>query len=354
MAKDEKKKKKKKEDSPEAAERPVETLDVAPGEQREEFEKGLEKEGLSAREASNRLEELLEASGDVKELEGVDQEILEHARERAEETGSVDDAARQLALEAESEKAAEASGESPESEAIPFDRLSEELGVSADTVHVTAKVDGEEVEVPLSEAVDGYQRQQDYSRKTQEVAEKREEVENLQRGYAQRLEALAVGLQQMGVNEEALRGIVNEYQKVAGAVQDQRKAQFAQTVQQEREALKEALDLESDEAFDDRRHKLREFATEDLGLSEQQLAAIKDHRAFVVLDEARRYRELQEKGGEIQNATPERSTPATLEPGSRPRGSSASSEEKARAAAKERLRRTGSVRDAAEALEGII
>ena len=37
--------------------------------------------------------------------------------------------------------------------------------------HVRLKVDGEEVSVPLSEALGGYQRQADYTRKTQELAE---------------------------------------------------------------------------------------------------------------------------------------------------------------------------------------
>ena len=37
--------------------------------------------------------------------------------------------------------------------------------------HVRLKVDGQEVEVPLSEALGGYQRQADYTRKTQELAE---------------------------------------------------------------------------------------------------------------------------------------------------------------------------------------
>jgi hypothetical protein len=37
--------------------------------------------------------------------------------------------------------------------------------------HVRLKVDGEEVSVPLSEALGGYQRQADYTRKTQQLAE---------------------------------------------------------------------------------------------------------------------------------------------------------------------------------------
>lgn len=42
---------------------------------------------------------------------------------------------------------------------------------------VPVKLDGEELEVPLSEAIAGYQRQADYTRKTQELAQQRQEME---------------------------------------------------------------------------------------------------------------------------------------------------------------------------------
>jgi hypothetical protein len=42
---------------------------------------------------------------------------------------------------------------------------------------VPIKVDGEELKVPLSEALSGYQRQADYTRKTQELSQQRQEVE---------------------------------------------------------------------------------------------------------------------------------------------------------------------------------
>ena len=42
---------------------------------------------------------------------------------------------------------------------------------------VPIRVDGEEMYVPLAEAVSGYQRQADYTRKTQEVAQQRQELQ---------------------------------------------------------------------------------------------------------------------------------------------------------------------------------
>ena len=43
--------------------------------------------------------------------------------------------------------------------------------------YVTVKVDGEDVRVPLNEALAGYSRQADYTRKTQELAQQRQELQ---------------------------------------------------------------------------------------------------------------------------------------------------------------------------------
>ena len=42
---------------------------------------------------------------------------------------------------------------------------------------VRLTVDGEEIEVPLAEALNGYQRQADYTRKTQELSQQRQQVQ---------------------------------------------------------------------------------------------------------------------------------------------------------------------------------
>jgi hypothetical protein len=43
----------------------------------------------------------------------------------------------------------------------------------------TVKVDGQEIQVPITELLGGYQRQQDYTKKTQELAEQRKAVEQV-------------------------------------------------------------------------------------------------------------------------------------------------------------------------------
>lgn len=42
---------------------------------------------------------------------------------------------------------------------------------------IPVKMDGEELQIPLSEAISGYQRQADYTRKTQELAQQREQLQ---------------------------------------------------------------------------------------------------------------------------------------------------------------------------------
>jgi len=52
-----------------------------------------------------------------------------------------------------------------------------------DGKYVKVKVDGTDIDVPFGEAIQGYQRQADYTRKTQELAAQREQL-----GYAQTLQ----------------------------------------------------------------------------------------------------------------------------------------------------------------------
>lgn len=52
-----------------------------------------------------------------------------------------------------------------------------------DGKYVKVKVDGEELDVPFNEAIQGYQRQADYTRKTQELSQQREQLQ-----YAQTLQ----------------------------------------------------------------------------------------------------------------------------------------------------------------------
>lgn len=76
---------------------------------------------------------------------------------------------------------AETAGEITESEKVQADTPEQELDLFDITdiadKFVKVQVDGEEIVVPVKEALAGYQRQADYTRKTQEVSEQRKQLE---------------------------------------------------------------------------------------------------------------------------------------------------------------------------------
>ena len=72
----------------------------------------------------------------------------------------------------------EESTEETQDEPLEEDVLEEEAEEEPDVYAV--KVDGEELEVSLDELVQGYSRQSDYTRKTQELASQRDEMTQLQ------------------------------------------------------------------------------------------------------------------------------------------------------------------------------
>lgn len=105
--------------------------------------------------------------------------------------------------EPEAPKDAEASeAEAPEVEAV------EE---TADDPMVTVKIDGKEVEIPLSELKNGYQRQADYTRKTMEVSEQRKQAEaETQKAQAERNQ-YAQNLQRM---QAQIEGALQQQQNI--------------------------------------------------------------------------------------------------------------------------------------------
>jgi len=103
--------------------------------------------------------------------------------------------------------------------------------------YVSVVVDGKEVKVPLKEALSGYQRQADYTRKTQELSEQRRQVqfgsalqEALQNNPAGTLELLSqhYGTQQQPSEEDELFAdpVAKQYRQLEQRVQvfEQQKA----------------------------------------------------------------------------------------------------------------------------------
>ena len=241
----------------------------------------------------------------------------------------------------------------------------------------TVKVDGKEVEVTLDELQKGYSRTQDYTRKTQQVAEARKAAEaELQairaerEQYAQLLGALSEQVknaaepqidwdrlyQEDPIEYVRQREVMRENREKAAAIQAEqaRLAQIAQQEQQQKlqvlkakesEKLIEALPTWKDPAkAKAEKAMLVEFG-QKMGFTPQELGNIYDHRVVLALRKAALYDQMQAKRQGIKPVT--NNGPKPAKPGAAGRVSQMS--ESARA--NQRLAKTGRVDDAASAIE---
>lgn len=242
------------------------------------------------------------------------------------------------------------------------------------------KVDGEEVEVTLDELQKGYSRTQDYTRKTQALAEQRKAAEaELEQArqerayYAQMIEAMQSQLAQQNdepdwdalyqenpmewVRQRELWRDKHERVRILAARQQQLQAVQAQEAERYRQAklAEEAQKLvevipewkDSKKAAEER-GKLVEAAMR-MGFSEAELNMVDDHRALVLLRKAALYDELMGKKGQIKPVPA--SGPKIAKPGS---ATTKPSKKSDAARAQERLAKTGSIKDAAAAFDAFI
>ena len=243
------------------------------------------------------------------------------------------------------------------------------------------KVDGKEIEVPKEELIRGYQREADYTRKTQKLAEERKIVESefqqvrAEREYtSQLLGQLQQKLQEYEPPEPDWNRLEvedpTEYarqwtshqrrqqQKYAIQAEELRIAQLQNadaqkhihaTLAAETARLKEKIpEWNSPEKAKAEGKALLEYG-QVLGFSEQELNTITDSRALLALHKAWKYDQMMSKRPEFQAKI--KKAPRMVTPGSAGNVSSKSSDLNN---AKKRLAQTGSVRDAASLFEKFI
>lgn len=186
------------------------------------------------------------------------------------------------------------------------------------------KVDGQEQEVAEDELIAGYQRQQDYTRKTQAAAEERRAIEaERQRTqqerayYAQTLAALQHNLQPPQIDWEGLKAsdplgyidavrqeqerhakaqwVAQEQARIHQQHEVEQQTHFAQYVQTEAEKLAALIPEYGNEATRKTVQAAIKSYAQSIGFSADELAAASDSRAVLVLDKARRYDELMAK-----------------------------------------------------------
>jgi hypothetical protein len=241
----------------------------------------------------------------------------------------------------------------------------------------TVKVDGKEIEVTLDELQQGYSRTQDYTRKTQQIAETRKAVEAEaaairaeREQYAQLLGALQQQLESAGeqpVDWDRLyaedpiewvrqRELARDKQEKQAAIQSEQQRLSQLTAQQRTEELKATLAKESEaliqaipEWKDANKAKaekalLIEFG-QKVGYSEDELKNVFDHRAVITLRKAALYDQMVSKRKDIKPVV--NNGPRPVKPSAAGRVSSTTEGTRA----KQRLAKTGRVDDAAKAIE---
>ena len=207
------------------------------------------------------------------------------------------------------------------------------------------KIDGEEAEVTLEEALSGYQRERTFHKRMNEVSQKSKAIEaesaetkRLRDEYAKGLQQLSQALQVPEPNWEELRrtktneefaSIHAEYQiqqnnlaKVQQQQQAIRSQQQAEVQAQYQNHLKSEFDTMLDKIPAWRDEKVREaerskvisYAKSHMGYTDDEIAQASDHRAIVTLRKAMLYDELM--GGKTQAKKKVKTAPKMVKAGS--------------------------------------
>lgn len=249
----------------------------------------------------------------------------------------------------------------------------------AQPAKVKVKVDGQDLEVTLDEALQGYSRTQDYTRKTQKLSEEKKAFEaeqNAIRAERQQIQAKLTTLesQYAAVQEPDWDKLLNEDPNAYPIVYAtwQRHKDALAKVQQERLALEQRMQADAAQQFsahvaseaqkltaavpewkDAELAKKEKAAMLDfahsLGWTDDVLGQITDHRAMLVLRKAMLFDAAEKAKAEAAlKAKPKIEKVKTATPGP---ASSTKREVSELTRRKQRLSKTGSVDDAASLIE---
>ena len=326
-------------------------------------------QGIGLSEAASQFEAILSGSAgkQTPDAETADESPADDQAEALDASNSEDET---LADEASADdEEATATDEEDDEAPEPQDQL------------VTVVIDGKEQQIPLKEAIAGYQRQADYSRKTMAVSELRKQVEaeanQIQQEraqYAQLLGALQQQLQETvqrepdwerlyaedpleyvrqkdlyRENQERFQAATAEQQRVMSMMQQSQVQQLKEVVKQGREQLSEKIPAWKDTArWEQDRVKLRSYAQKELGYGEEEVSQVYDPRAVVALYKAMRFDEIMAK----RPAPNAQTGPKPMRAGSPQTAPARRTSEITRQ--KQRLAATGSIKDAATLFESLI
>ena len=242
----------------------------------------------------------------------------------------------------------------------------------------TVMVDGKERQATLEELTQSFSFRAHNTQKSQDLAAERksldEEAETVRQGrdlYGQRLQQVEQALANQYPSEpdwetlekedptklavesakwqthlrksEALRA---EQQRVEDEqVADQQKQLDSYKADQAQRLLEAIPEWQDEKVSKAEQSRIFDYAQSALGLSEEEVGSLMDHRAIVAMRKAMKYDELQAKGSAAQK----KGKPTkTLKPGTRRRRIKAGA--KRRGASRQQLRKSGTMADASSAL----
>ena len=327
----------------------------------------------------SRLEAML---GDIQNEPPVDQEIQEEPQEVEED---VEDTEEESEYDEEDVEDTNSDDEELETD----DEVDEEESDEEQPLQsVKLKVNGEEIEKPLDEVVALAQQGLDYTKKTQEVAEKRKELESLENQIRLQEQNLQ---QQSMLNSELIQDVakitaldqqLSEFQDVnweqlsdSDFVTAQKKFFTFNQLQQQRSNLVSQFESKRQEALNKQQQMVAEkvakgrevlakeipnwsqettqeiiaIGREDYGFTDAELNAIIDPRHVRVLHDAMQWRKLKSKNSVVKKKV-SRAKPV-VKPGSKDPNKAVNSNAKK---IREQLRRSGSSDLASKLIEEMI
>jgi hypothetical protein len=324
--------------------------------------------GMTVAEAAKAFESMFAEPGEQAETKAQ----TDGAQAESDDVGDVETDAEE---QGEGSEDVEASSESDED--------AQEQEQSSEPPKFTVKIDGKEQEVELNELINGYQRTADYTRKTQALAEQRKAAEaelnavrEERQTYAQLLTALQQQIQQQQENpidmeslyrddpiewvrqtelqrqrNEKLAASQAELQRLNQLQQAEVQRSMKARLEQEAQLLVEAIpEWKNADTAKSEKAALIEFGLKE-GFQEDDLKGVADHRVVKLLRKAMLYDKITAKQATIKPKPPTVQQSKVIAPGN-PKSAKVSTSEVVRA--KQRLAKTGNVRDAAKLFEHLI
>ena len=245
----------------------------------------------------------------------------------------------------------------------------------------TIKVDGEDTEVTLEELQNGYSRQRDYTRKTQELAEQRKAIEAQQKEVSQKDEIYSQLLPKM---EATLKGelgnepdwnalyeadpiayvrekdIWNEKKQKLTAIQEEATRLQQESATKQRKELEEFVqygnqqllqlipEWQDNEVASKEKMSIRNYGVNVLGYTPQEMDSVYDYRVLLGLRNAWMHDKTL-KATKVK-PTEKKAVARTARPGTSNVPKTTTPVKKAR----QKLAKTGKVQDAAKLFEQII